>query len=90
MADILNPSTSIFSFIFITLIYFIIKYMAPSSLGKLLAALYIVAIISSQVSINAGLAKSLCDNQKSLSVALLATIFPIVFMFGLLNLMLIK
>jgi len=88
MAPTINPSTSIFSFVFITLIYFITKYLVPSNFGKILGVIYVVAIISTQTSINTGLAKSLCDNNKSLSVALLATIFPIVFMFGLLQLML--
>jgi len=89
MATVPNPASSIFTFILITIFYFVIKYKTPDSLSKIITIVYIVAIISTQITINASLAKAMCDNNKANSTALLATIFPIVFIFGILYLFLL-
>jgi hypothetical protein len=83
-----DPSTSIFTFFLITLIYFVAKYQTPDSMSTMLNIIYIVAIVSTQISINSALAKSVCNNPNSTNTGILATIFPMLFIFGLLELML--
>jgi hypothetical protein len=83
-----DPSTSIFAFFLITLVYFVAKYQTPDTMSTMLNIIYVVAIISTQVSINAALAKSVCNNPNSTNVGILATIFPMLFIFGFLELML--
>jgi hypothetical protein len=83
-----DPSTSIFTFFIITLIYFISKYHLPDSMTTMLNIIYIVAIVSTQISINTSLAKSVCNNPNAMNTGILATIFPMLFIFGLLELLL--
>lgn len=83
-----DPSTSIFSFFLITLIYFVAKYQVNDSMATMLNVIYVVAILSTQISINAALAKSVCNNPNSTNIGILTTIFPMLFIFGLLELML--
>lgn len=83
-----DPSTSIFTFFLITLIYFVAKYQVNDSMSTMLNIIYVVAILSTQISINAALAKSVCNNPNSTNVGILTTIFPMLFIFGLLELML--
>lgn len=83
-----DPSTSIFSFFLITLIYFIAKYQTPDTMSTMLNIIYVVAIVSTQISINSALAKSVCNNPNSTNIGILTTIFPMLFIFGLLELML--
>ena len=83
-----DPSTSIFTFFLITLIYFVAKYQVNDSMSTMLNIIYIVAILSTQISINAALAKSVCNNPNSTNIGILTTIFPMLFIFGLLELML--
>jgi len=83
-----NPSTSVFTFFLVTLFYFIAKYLTPDSMSTMLIIIYIIAIVSMQISINTALAKSICNNTQSMNVGVLATIFPMLFIFGLLQLML--
>jgi hypothetical protein len=83
-----NPSTSVFTFFLITLFYFIAKYKTPNSMATMLNIIYIIAIVSTQISINTALAKSICNNSQSMNVGILATVFPMLFIFGLLQLLL--
>jgi hypothetical protein len=83
-----NPSTSVFTFFLITLFYFVAKYKTPDSMSTMLNIIYIIAIISTQISINTALAKSICNNAQSINVGITATIFPMLFIFGLLQLLL--
>ena len=83
-----NPSTSVFTFFLITLFYFIAKYKTPNSMATMLNIIYIIAIVSTQISINTALAKSICNNTQSMNVGILATVFPMLFIFGLLQLLL--
>ena len=83
-----NPSTSVFTFFLITLFYFIAKYKTPNSMSTMLNIIYIIAIVSIQISINTALAKSICNNAQSMNVGILATVFPMLFIFGLLQLLL--
>jgi hypothetical protein len=54
----------------------------------MLNIIYIIAIVSTQISINTALAKSICNNSQSMNVGILATVFPLLFIFGLLQLLL--
>ena len=83
-----DPSTSIFTFFIITLIYFISKYHLPDTMSTMLNIIYIVAVVSIQISINTALAKSVCNNPNAMNTGILATIFPMLFIFGLLELLL--
>ena len=83
-----NPSTSVFTFFLITLFYFIAKYKTPDSMATMLNIIYIIAIVSTQISINTALAKSVCNNTESMNVGILSTIFPMLFIFGLLQMLL--
>ena len=83
-----DPSTSIFTFFLITIIYFVDKYQVNDSMSTMLNIIYVIAILSTQISINAALAKSVCNNPNSTNVGILTTIFPMLFIFGLLELML--
>jgi len=83
-----NPSTSVFTFFLITLFYFVAKYKTPNSMSTMLNIIYIIAIVSTQISINTALAKSICNNSQSMNVGILATVFPLLFIFGLLQLLL--
>ena len=83
-----NPSTSVFTFFLITLFYFIAKYKTPDSMATMLNIIYIIAIVSTQISINTALAKSVCNNTESMNVGVLSTIFPMLFIFGLLQMLL--
>ena len=83
-----NPSTSVFTFFLITLFYFVAKYKTPNSMSTMLNIIYIIAIFSTQISINTALAKSICNNSQSMNVGILATVFPMLFIFGLLQLLL--
>lgn len=83
-----NPSTSVFTFFLITLFYFVAKYKTPNSMSTMLNIIYIIAIVSTQISINTALAKSICNNAQSMNVGILSTVFPMLFIFGLLQLLL--
>ena len=83
-----NPSTSVFTFFLITLFYFVAKYKTPNSMSTMLNIIYIIAIVSTQISINTALAKSICNNAQAKNVGILATVFPMLFIFGLLQLLL--
>ena len=83
-----NPSTSVFTFFLITLFYFVDKYKTPNSMSTMLNIIYIIAIVSTQISINTALAKSICNNSQSMNVGILSTVFPMLFIFGLLQLLL--
>lgn len=83
-----NPSTSIFAFFIITLIFSIIKYSIPDTMLTLINIIYIGTLVAVQITINSSLAKSVCDNAQSTTSGVVATIFPMLFIFGLLQLLL--
>jgi hypothetical protein len=57
-------------------------------MATMLNIIYIIAIVSTQISINTALAKSVCNNTESMNVGILSTIFPMLFIFGLLQMLL--
>lgn len=83
-----DPSTSIFAFFIITLIFTIIKYSIPDSMLTLINIIYIGTLLAVQITINSSLAKTICNNPQSTSSGVVATIFPMLFIFGLLQLLL--
>lgn len=83
-----NPSTSIFAFFIITLIFTIIKYSIPETMLTLINIIYIGTLMAVLITINSSLAKTICDNPQSTSSGVVATIFPMLFIFGLLQLLL--
>lgn len=83
-----NPSTSIFAFFIITLIFAIIKYSIPDSMLTLINIIYIGTLVAVQITINSSLAKTICNNPQATTTGVVATIFPMLFIFGLLQLLL--
>jgi hypothetical protein len=83
-----DPSTSIFAFFIITLIFAIIKYSIPDSMLTLVNIIYIGTLLAIQITINSSLAKTICNNPQSTTAGVVATIFPMLFIFGLLQLLL--
>ena len=83
-----DPSTSIFAFFIITLIFTIIKYSIPDTMLTLINIIYIGTLLAVQITINSSLAKTICNNPQSTSTGVVATIFPMLFIFGLLQLLL--
>ena len=83
-----NPSTSIFAFFIITLIFTIIKYSIPETMLTLINIIYIGTLMVVLITINSSLAKTICDNPQSTTSGVVATIFPMLFIFGLLQLLL--
>ena len=85
-----NPSTGIFAFFIITLIFTIIKNSIPEKdkVLTLINIIYIGTLVAVQITINSSLAKTICNNPQSTSTGIVATIFPMLFIFGLLQLLL--
>ena len=83
-----DPSTSIFAFFIITLIFTIIKYSIPNEMLTLINIIYIGTLLAVQITINSSLAKTICNNPQSTTSGVVATIFPMLFIFGLLQLLL--
>ena len=83
-----NPATSIFAFFIITLIFTIIKYSIDDKMLTLINMIYIGTLLAVQITINSSLAKTICNNPQSTSTGVVATIFPMLFIFGLLQLLL--
>jgi hypothetical protein len=84
-----NPSTAIFAFFIITLIFTIIKYSIPETMLTLINIIYIGTLMVVLITINSSLAKTICDNPRSTTSGVVATIFPMLFIFGLLQLLLV-
>jgi hypothetical protein len=83
-----SPATSIFAFFIITLIFTIIKYSIPDNMLTLINIIYIGTLLAVQITINSSLAKTICNNPQSTSTGVVATIFPMLFIFGLLQMLL--
>lgn len=83
-----DPSTSIFAFFIITLIFTIIKYSIPDTMLTLINIIYIGTLLAVQITINSSLAKTICNNPQSTTSGVVATIFPMLFIFGLLQMLL--
>ena len=79
-----NPSTSIIFFILFTLGYFITKYYVDT---PVIGAIYFLTLIIVQFFINLQLTSDIC-NESQYGIAMTTTIFPWVFIFGILVILL--
>jgi hypothetical protein len=86
-AQVVDPATSIFVYIGLTVIYFTMKYMMPEKATPLFV-IYFILIIVSQFILNIYLAKQMCNSPSNVGTAAIATIIPWILIFGLLNLLL--
>lgn len=87
-----NPLMSLLWFFIITTIYFIFKYKTynpadKSSSAKIYGGIYVLLLIIGEYSINLSLTNSMCGSNQWGS-AIFITLFPWLFMFGLLYIML--
>jgi len=87
-----NPTLSLLWFVIITTIYFIIKYktydpMNTSSSGKIYGGIYLLLLIVGEYSINLNLTNVMCGSNQW-GTAIFITLFPWLFIFGLLYIML--
>jgi hypothetical protein len=86
-AQVIDPATSIFVYIGVTVVYFAMKYMMPEK-STALFIIYFILVLVSQFILNIYLAKQMCNNPSNVGTAAVATIIPWVVIFGLLNLLL--
>ena len=86
-AQVIDPTTSIFVYIGVTVVYFIMKYIMPEK-STVLFVIYFILILVSQFILNIYLAKQICNSPSNVGTAAVATIIPWVIIFGLLNLLL--
>lgn len=86
-AEVIDPATSIYVYIGITVLYFVMKYMMPEK-ATALFVIYFILVLISQFILNIHLAKQLCNSPSNVGTAAVATIIPWVLIFGLLNLLL--
>lgn len=83
-----DPTASIVFFLILTLAYFVFKYYTKSpSMVKIWTGIYFLVLIVAQFFINLGLTNEICGFSQY-SVALKTTIIPWIFIFGLLNILL--
>ena len=85
--DVIDPATSIFVYIGLTVLYFTMKYMMPEK-ATALFVIYFILVLISQFILNIYLAKQLCNSPSNVGTAAVATIVPWILIFGLLNLLL--
>ena len=85
--DVIDPATSIFVYIGLTVLYFTMKYMMPEK-ATALFVIYFILVLISQFILNIYLAKQLCNSPSNVGTAAIATIVPWILIFGLLNLLL--
>ena len=86
-AEVIDPATSIYVYIGITVLYFVMKYMMPEK-STALFVIYFILVLISQFILNIYLAKQLCNSPSNVGTAAVATIIPWILIFGLLNLLL--
>ena len=86
MADsnVPNPFTSLFWFFIITTVYFILKYkITEPTQSKIYGGVYILLLIVGEFIINLNLTNSMCGSNQY-DTAIFITLFPWLFIFGLL------
>jgi len=86
-AQVIDPATSIFVYIGVTVVYFAMKYIFPEK-STILFIIYFILILVSQFILNIYLAKQICNSPSNVGIAAVATIIPWILIFGLLNLLL--
>jgi hypothetical protein len=92
MAATPNPTMSLLWFIIITTIYFIIKYKTydpsgNSSTGKIYGGIYLLLLVVGEYALNLSLTNAMCGSNQW-GTAVFITLFPWLFILGLLYVML--
>lgn len=88
MSSSSSPTTALFWFFIITTIYFIIKYyITDPSQTKIYLGIYLILVIIGEYIINLSLTDTMCGSRQW-NTALLVTLIPWVFIFGILNVVL--
>jgi len=83
-----NPFTSLFWFIVITTIYFIFKYkITDTTQSKIYGGIYILLLVVGEFVINLNLTNTMCGTNQ-FGTAVFITLFPWLFIFGLLYIVL--
>jgi hypothetical protein len=83
-----SPTTALFWFLIITTIYFVIKYnITDATQNKIYFGIYVVLLLIGEYIINLSLTNTMCGSQQW-NTALLVTLIPWVFIFGILNVVL--
>jgi hypothetical protein len=82
-----NPSSSMFLFILLTSVYFMVKYSGDPKQGKIFFGVYMLLLIIGEFFINVSLTKSMCGSNQ-MGSAMYVTIIPWFLIFGMLNLVL--
>jgi|688.fasta_scaffold272949_2 hypothetical protein len=83
-----SPTTALFWFFIITTIYFFIKYyITDPSQTKIYLGIYLTLVIIGEYIINLSLTDTMCGSRQW-NTALLVTLIPWVFIFGILNVVL--
>ena len=85
--QVIDPATSIFVYIGVTVVYFAMKYIFPEK-STILFIIYFILVLVSQFILNIYLAKQICNSPSNVGTAAVATIIPWILIFGLLNLLL--
>jgi hypothetical protein len=89
MSSSSSPTTALFWFFIITTIYFIIKYyITDPSQTKIYLGIYLILVIIGEYIINLSLTDTMCGSRQW-NTALLVTLIPWVFIFGILNVVLV-
>ena len=84
-----SPTTALFWFFIITTIYFIIKYyITDPAQTKIYLGIYLILVIIGEYIINLSLTDTMCGSRQW-NTALLVTLIPWVFIFGILNVVLL-
>jgi len=84
-----SPTTALFWFFIITTIYFVIKYyITDPSQTKIYLGIYLTLVIIGEYIINLSLTDTMCGSRQW-NTAILVTLIPWVFIFGILNVVLI-
>lgn len=83
-----SPNTAIWLFELLTLGYSIVQYITKEKYDAIAMIVYFMTLLVLQFGLNVNLTKALC-NEVHFKTAFFYTMFPWIFIFGLLNLMLI-
>ena len=88
MSELPSPNIGLLVFAALTIGYFTIQYKTKEKHSSIAMIVYLILLLVFQFGINVNLTKTLCG-ESQVKTAFFYTMFPWVFIFGLLNLMLI-
>ncbi|ALH23009.1 hypothetical protein ceV_103 [Chrysochromulina ericina virus CeV-01B] len=88
MSELPSPNIGLLLFAALTIGYFIIQYKTKEKHSSIAMIVYLILLLVFQFGLNINLTKTLCG-ESHVKTAFFYTMFPWIFIFGLLNLMLI-